>query len=253
MKRCLILFLTLLSVYACKEHAIQDKSSQPSKILFVTSNQHTYGNTNLNTANHFSEIVLAYDVFKKAGYVIDFVSPEGGAIPIGYLKTSDSIQKKYIYDENFMMLLKHTLKPENVTASEYVAVYYSGGGAAMFGVPENKEIQHISKTIYENKGVVSAICHGTAGIVNLQLSNGKFLYEDKQVNGFPDAFENVKAGYYKTFPFSIEEAITRNGGKFMYSKKGWDKYSLVDGRLVTGQDPSASITVAQKVIEILEK
>ncbi|RCS28182.1 hypothetical protein DUT90_02445 [Polaribacter sp. WD7] len=229
------------------------KQEKQKKILFVVSNQHTYGNTSLNTSNHFSEIVLPYNIFKKSGYKIDFVSPKGGTIPIGYIKTSDSIQKKYLYDADFMKLLKHTLHPKNINASDYKAVYYVGGGAAMFGVPENKEIQHISRIIYENKGVVSAVCHGTAGIVNLKLSNGKFLYEEKQVNGFPDAFENKTAAYYKTFPFSIEEAIKRNGGGFIYSKKGWDNHYVVDGRLVTGQDPSASITVAEKVIEILEK
>ena len=228
-------------------------SPKQKKILFIVSNQHTYGDTNLNASNHFSEITLPYDVFKKRGYKIDFVSPTGGAVPIGYIKTSDSIQKKYLYDADFMKLLKHTLSPKNINPLDYKAVYYVGGGAAMFGVPENKEIQHISRAIYENKGVISAVCHGTAGIANLQLSDGKFLYEGKQVNGFPDVFENKTATYFKTFPFSIEEVIKGNGGEFIYSKKGWDNHYVVDGRLVTGQDPSASRTVAEKVIELLEK
>lgn len=241
-----IVFLFLLFSFSPKQKKQQ-------KILFVVSNQHTYGDTNLNTSNHFSEIVLPYNVFKKRGYKIDFVSPKGGAIPIGYIKTSDSIQKKYLYDSDFMKLLKNTQNPKNINPIDYKAVYYVGGGAAMFGVPENKEIQHISRTIYENNGVVSAVCHGTAGIVNLQLSNGKFLYEGKQINGFPDVFEDKTAKYYKTFRFSIEEAIKRNGGKFIYSKKGWDNHYVVDGRLVTGQDPSASETVAEKVVLLLEK
>lgn len=243
--------LLLLSLFILT--GFKSPRKELDKILFVVSNQHTYGNTNLNTSNHFSEIVLPYDVFRKRGYKIDFVSPRGGAIPVGYIKTSDTIQKKYLYDADFMELLKNTLNPMDINPLDYKAVYYVGGGAAMFGVPESKEIQHISRTIYENKGVVSAVCHGTAGIVNLQLSNGKFLYEGKQVNGFPDVFENKTDAYYKTFPFSIEEAIKRNGGKFMYSKKGWDNHYVVDGRLVTGQDPSASRTVAEKVVELLEK
>jgi len=64
------------------------------KILFITSNQHTYGDTKLNAANHFAEIVVAYDIFKKQGYVVDFVSPSGGAIPLGYIETSNQTQKK---------------------------------------------------------------------------------------------------------------------------------------------------------------
>jgi putative intracellular protease/amidase len=132
-------------------------------------------------------------------------------------------------------------------------VYYSGGGAAMFGVPENKKIQEISMDVYNSNGVVSAICHGTAGIVNLKTKEGNYLYKGKEVNGFPDMFENKEAQYYKQFPFSIEEIIKERGGNFTYSKEGWDNYYRVDDRLITGQDPTASASVAKKIIETLQK
>jgi putative intracellular protease/amidase len=243
-----LLLLPLSILIGCKS-----LPKEQDKILFVVSNQHTYGNTNLNTSNHFSEIALPYDVFRKRGYKIDFVSPKGGAIPIGYLKTSDSIQKKYLYDTEFMNLLKNTLQPKDINPVDYKAVFYTGGGAAMFGVPENKEIQHISKTIYENNGIVSTVCHGTAGIVNLKLSNGSYIYEEKQVSGYPDVFENMDSEKYKTFPFSIEKIINKRGGSFSYSTKRNANYLEVDNRLVTGQDPSSSISVAKKVIELLKK
>ncbi len=253
MRKIIVAFALLPLLINCKTPVGETEKEKKGKILFITSNQHTYGKTKINTANHFAELMLAYDVFVKAGYKVDFISPEGGAIPIGYINTSDSIQKKYIYDFDVMNLLKNTYKPHQIAISDYKAVYYSGGGAAMFGVPENVEIQNISRKIYENNGVVSAICHGTAGIVNLKTANGTYIYEGKQISGFPDLFENKKAAYYQEFPFSIEESIRRNGGSFAYSKKGWDNYYKVDGRLITGQDPSASASVAEKIIEILQK
>lgn len=222
------------------------------KILFVTSNQHTYGDTDINTSNHFGEIVLAYDVFIKNGYTVDFVSPNGGAIPVGYISTSNSIQKKYLYDSNFMKLLKNTYKPSNINASDYKAIYYSGGGAAMFGVPENKKIQSLATQVYKNKGVIATVCHGTAGIINLKNMQGKPLYRGKKISGYPDLFERKNAKYYQTFPFSIEETIKKNKGDFVYSNKPRNNFSIVDGRFVTGQDPSATISVAQKVVEIIQ-
>lgn len=256
-------FIFVLSFSSCKNTGEYTNSEsinfennlnlENNRILFIVSNQHTYGNTDINAANHFAEIVLAYDVLKQKEYNIDFVSPEGGAIPIGYLNTSDSIEKHYLYDFEFMNLLKNTLKPKEINPSNYKAVYFSGGGAAMFGVPENKNIQKIVMEVYEkNKGVVSAICHGTAGLVNLKTRDGKFLYEGKKVNGFPDLFENMDAEYYKQFPFSIEQIIMARGGDFSYSKEGWDKYSIADGRLITGQDPTAAVSVAKKIINTLE-
>jgi len=254
MRHVLILLCLATLVIACESPS--KKSVKPSKgnILFIVSNQHTYGTTDINTSNHFAEIVLAYDVLIKAGYEMDFVSPEGGAIPIGYLNTTDSIQKKYLYDSSFMEKLKTTKRPQDIDSKNYTAVYYGGGGAAMFGVPENKAIQRITMEIYEkNNGIISAICHGTAGIANLKTTNGKYVYEGKQVNGFPDVFERKDAAYYKTFPFSIQEIIKERGGNFQFSENGWDGFYQVDERLITGQDPSAAAIVAEKIIETLQQ
>lgn len=244
-------FLILVSFFGFLANQSDQKSSK-GKILFITSNQKTYGNTEKKTANHFSEIVYAYEEFVKAGYTVDFVSPKGGEIPIGYLKKSDKLQQKYLKDEAFMKLLKNTFKPSQIKASNYKAVYYSGGGAAMFGVPESVPIQTVTQKIYKNKGVVSAVCHGTAGIANLKTSDGKYIYFQKKISGFPDKFENKKAAYFQTFPFSIQEKITENGGNFQYSEKGWDNFVVADGRLITGQDPTASASVAKEVIKLLK-
>jgi len=247
MHKSLLNIVLLFLLLSCSS---EQKSQQ--KILFIASNQHTYGNTNINASNHFAEIVLAYDVFMKNGYVVDFVSPKGGAIPIGYIATSDSIQKKYLYDNDFMNLLKKTSKPSDVNAEDYQAIYYSGGGSAMFGVSENKEIQILATQIYKGEGVISAVCHGTAGIVNLKDEQGESLYLNKKISGFPDLFENKTAEYYRAFPFSIEETIRKNKGDFVHSNKQRDDFSIMDGRFVTGQDPSATVSVAQKVVKIIQ-
>lgn len=245
----------LLSCVQGEDQSINtNTNSQTSeRILIIVSNAHFYGDSDMNTSNHFSEIVHAYEVFAKADYTIDFVSPEGGAVPIGYINTSDSIQKKYLYDNDFMDALEHTKKPAEINSDNYKAVYYGGGGAAMFGVADNEAIQRISMEVYEeHKGIISTICHGTAGIVHLQTKDGKFLVSGKKVNGFPDAFENMEAAYYQTFPFSIQQIIAAHGGDFQFSSKGWDDYMIADGRLITGQDPSAAASVARKVVETLK-
>jgi len=102
------------------------------KILFVTSNQDFYGQTKINASNHFEEIVVPYDIFIKGGFTVDFISPKGGAVPIGYTNTSDSIQKRYLYEGFFMDKLEHTNKPTEIMADNYLAIFYSGGGSAMY-------------------------------------------------------------------------------------------------------------------------
>ena len=259
MKKFIFLPICLIALFisSCKEQkelplALIEAEAHinNSRILFIVSNADTYGDSDIEASNHFAEIILAYDEFINAGFEVDFVSPDGGAITVGYIDDSSEIQKRYLDDAVFMSQLKTTKSPKDVNPSDYIAVYYGGGGAAMFGVPENRDIQNISMTIYEeNKGIVSAICHGSAGLANLKTKDGNYLVNGKTVNGFPDKFENMTKQYYATFPFSIEQKLKDNGGDFQYSEKGWDDFSVADGRLITGQDPTAARSVAKKVIE----
>jgi putative intracellular protease/amidase len=223
------------------------------KILFVTSNQDFYGNTKINASNHFEEIIVPFAIFTKAGFVVDFVSPKGGAIPIGYINSSDSLHKKYLYDGWFMDRLEHTMKPTEIIAEDYMAIFYSGGSAAMFGVAEDTTIQNIARKVYKKNGIVSTICHGTAGIAYLKDEKGKSLYAGKKITGFPDKFENKKMEYYSTFPFSMDKAIKDNDGNFVSSNNERDAFYVVDGRFVTGQDPSSATKVANEVVALIKQ
>ena len=222
-------------------------------ILFVTSNQDFYGNTKISASNHFEEIVVPYDLFTQAGYKVDFISPKGGAIPIGYINSSDSIQKKYLYDGWFMDKLEHTMKPIEIIADNYLAIFYSGGGAAMYGVAEDTTIQRIARKIYNKNGVISSICHGTAGMAYLKDENGKSLYKGRKITGYPDKLESRDKEYYKAFPFSMDNAIKSNDGNFVFSDKGRDGFYIVDGRFVTGQDPTSASKVANEVVTLLNE
>ncbi len=236
-----------------KTASSETSNKKGNRILFITSNTTYYGNSKIGTGNSYSEIVNAYDAFDKAGYTVDFTSPDGGAIPLAYINTANEQQKMYLYNSDFMYNLENTLKPEHVQTELYSAVYYVGGGSAMYGVPENKAIQKIAMEVYEkNKGVISSVCHGTAGIVNLKTKDGKYLVDGKKVNGYPDAYENPEADYFKEFPFLIQKTIEERGGKFNYSERN-TPHVEVDDRLITGQNHLSSEPVALKVIEYLEK
>ena len=222
------------------------------RILFIVSNASYHGDTSFKTGVSFSEIVNAYHTFKLAGYTVDFVSPQGGAIPLSYIDTSKKLHKQYLYNNDFMYAIGHTKTPQEITAKNYRAVHYVGGGNAMYGVPENEALQKISMSIYEDyNGVVSSVCHGTAGIVNLKTKDGKYLVAGKRVSGYPEAYENQKSEHFKQFPFLIQQTIEQREGLFKVSERG-QAHVEVDGRLVTGQNYHSSAPVAEKIISILE-
>ncbi|MFD0992550.1 nuclear transport factor 2 family protein [Tenacibaculum geojense] len=223
------------------------------KILFVVSNAAYYGNSKLPTGNSFSELVNAYNTFKKEGFTVEFVSPMGGSIPLSYINPKDPLIIEYLYDSEFMYKLKNTYKPSEINSNNFKAVHYIGGGSAMFGVPENKDIQKISMQIYEdNDGIISSVCHGTAGIVNLKTKNGNYLFKNKVVSGYPDSFEKKDAEYFKHFPFLIQKTLENRGATFKFSPRN-NSHVEVDGNLITGQNYLSSAGVALKIIENLKK
>ena len=232
--------------------ASNEPSTQHGKrILFIVSNAHFHGDTQLPVGASFSEIINAYVEFKKSGYTVDFMSPKGGSISLSYIDTSNVLQKKHLYNADFMYALANTKTPDEIQTSAYKAVHYIGGSSAMYGVAENIAIQQIVMDIYENhKGIVSSVCHGTAGIAFLTLKNGEYLVSGKRISGYPDEYENPNKAYFKQFPFKITETIEKHGGTFKYSERDM-AHVEIDGRVITGQNYLSSALVAQEIIKMI--
>ncbi|MFK8163591.1 MAG: type 1 glutamine amidotransferase domain-containing protein [Lewinella sp.] len=201
----------------------------------------------------FREVVIAYAGYQKAGYHVDIVTPLGGRAPLSYINPADSLQLQFLYDADFMYSLEHTRKPSDIDASAYQIVQFTGGSAPIFDVPQNEAIQRIVMDIYEkHKGVVAAVCHGTAGLINLKTSDGKYLVADKKVNGVPDAHESKELPHYAQYPFIIEAMLKTRGGVFRHSPVGTPHVEL-DGRLVTGQNSLSSEEVTRLSVVVSQK
>jgi putative intracellular protease/amidase len=219
-------------------------------VLFVLSSSKFHGNSTVPAS--FGEVVHAWDTFHNAGYAIDFVSPAGGAVPIDPTVLGPRLIER-LEDQRIMAGLTKTHTPDQIDASRYQAVYYVGGSNAMYQVVDDVRLQDISRHIYEiNGGVISAVCHGTAGIVRLKLSNGQYLLAGKRVTGYPEDYEDQSAAYFKHFPFLMRKTIEEHGGLFK-APDPETPYIEVDGRLVTGQNNPSAPLVANAVVKILQQ
>ena len=220
------------------------------RILFIVASRKVHGASTLPASISFGEVVQAWDTFQAAGYAVDFVSPDGGDVPILDAYVGDGMQSR-LQDDRIMGSLRHTLAPEQVDPGRYRAVFYVGGSNAMYGVAENAALQDIAMHVYErNGGVVSAVCHGTAGIVNLKFANGLHLVSGKRISGYPEAHEDQDAAYFREFPFLIRKTIEARGGSF-HAIESAAPHIEVDGRVVTGQNYASAKPVAEAVVGIL--
>lgn len=228
----------------------QPASGQQDRILFILASATVHGTSTLPASVSFGEVVHAWDVFHAAGYAVDFVSPDGGAVPILDDYVSDDVAHR-LDDARIMRGLRGTVTPAQIDPTQYRAVYYVGGSNAMYGVAENVALQRIAMRVYEgNGGVISAVCHGTAGIVNLQLAGGQYLVSGKRISGYPEEHERQDAPYFNQFPFLIGQTVVSRGGAFRTVESD-DPHVEVDGRLVTGQNYASATPVAQAVVEAL--
>ena len=127
-------------------------------------------------------------------------------------------------------------------------MYFAGGSGPMFDLIDNKQAQKITRDIYENGGIVSADCHGPAALINVILTNGKRLIEGKHLT----AKANSEEGFWAraNYPFLLENKIKQLGGNYSSAKKS-QPHVVVDGRLITGQNPASAIPMAKSLIAML--
>lgn len=178
------------------------------KILFVVTSHDRLGNTNNPTGYYLSEVSHPWSVLISAGYEIDFVSSKGGKAPAEAVDLTDEINKAFWENSVYRFKIEHTLNPQEVNPVEYIAVFYAGGHGVMWDYPNNQDLGRIAQTIYENGGVVSAVCHAPAALLNVKLSNGELLIKGKKINSFTNEEEKF-LNTDSIVPFMLETELKK--------------------------------------------
>lgn len=226
------------------------KTKAMKKILFVVTSHDKKGNTGESTGFYLSEVSHPWDVLVSAGYEIDFVSPKGGKAPVDGFNLEDPTNKKFWENTAYRNKIENTMKPSEVDTTKYEAIFYAGGHGTMWDLPENTEIAEIARKIYESNGLVSAVCHGPSGLLNIKLSNGKYLVDGKKINAFTNEEENA-VKLENVVPFLLETKLIERGAKF--EKSGlWQEHVTVDQRVITGQNPQSAHAVGVAMLNILQ-
>lgn len=237
-----MLCFSLNSTFAPAQNVVKTKK----KVLFVVTSHDRKGNTGEPTGFYLSEVSHPWEVLTDAGYEIDFVSPEGGEAPVDGFNLGDPVNRKFWNNNTYRNKIENTLKPSQVKAGQYVAIHYAGGHGAMWDFPDNQALAKIAAAIYEEGGIVSGVCHGPAGLVNIKLSDGKYLVDGKRINAFTNE-EEAAVKLDKVVPFLLESALVARGA--IFEKAGlWQPHVVSDQRIVTGQNPQSAKIVGETML-----
>lgn len=221
------------------------------KILCVVTSNSVKGSTGIPTGFWLSELTHPLAKFEAAGFEFELASIKGGKPPIDRdsLDFTDAVNKKFWDDENFQRQFQNTLKLDDANPADYDAIFFAGGHGVMWDFPDSAAIDKVTRGIYERGGIVSAVCHGPAALVNVKLSDGSYLVAGKNVTGFTNAEEDEVQGT-AIVPFLLADKLNEHGAKH-HAAANWSDHVEVDGRLVTGQNPASAASVGEAVVKLL--
>ncbi|MGV4935252.1 type 1 glutamine amidotransferase domain-containing protein [Serratia nematodiphila] len=223
------------------------------RILFVLTSHDRKGLADAPDAApsgfYLSEVTHPYKVLNDAGFSVDFVSPKGGKTHVDGLNLEDPVNASFWNDAALRGATENTLAPSQIDPDLYDAIFYAGGHATMWDFPDNAELASIAARIYERGGVVSAVCHGPAGLVNIKLPDGRYLVANKDVSAFTNDEERA-VGLYDTVPFLLADVLRARGARHLPAAN-FEAQVVVSERLVTGQNPASAKGVAEAMLPLL--
>ncbi len=224
------------------------------KALIVMTNVSKYENLKRATGAWFSEVTHFAKDFYDAGYEVDYMSPKGGYVPLDPVSLTPDMMSDddwaYYTDDNYMKNFGNTLSPDEVNPEDYSIIYFAGGHGVIWDLRNNEAINNIAVKIYENNGIVSSVCHGAVGLLDIPFENG-FLVNGKEVTGFTNSEEEAN-GTTQSIPYLLEDEFVSKGAKFK-KDADWHPFAVVDGRIITGQNPQSGHAVAEKALALLKK
>lgn len=233
------------------------KNTPRKRILAVVTSASEYGKAGYRTGLWLGELTHFYDVVTEAGHEVVIASVEGGRVPLdpeslGTLILKQGGTGKRYEDRAFMDLLADTPSLADVAAEDFDAVYLAGGHGTMFDFPGNADLAAAIRRVDDRGGVVSAVCHGPAGLVGLQGEDGSPFLKGRKVTGFSWPEEKL-AGRADVVPFRLDRRLKEEGASYTKALRPTAAKVVTDGRLVTGQNPTSAEGVAKQVVKLLSK
>ena len=224
------------------------------KILMVLTSHDKLGDTGKQTGFWLEEFAAPYYVFKDAGAEITLASPKGGQPPVDPSSDAEDAQtddtRRFKVDTAAQNHLATTHKLSEMTAEGFDAVFYPGGHGPLWDLAEDTDSKRLIEAFVAADRPIGAVCHAPAVFRHTLGKDGKPLVSGRRVTGFSNSEEEA-AGLTKVVPFLLEDMLKAKGGAY---EKGtdWSSFVLVDGKLITGQNPASSAEAAKEVLSLLK-
>ena len=222
------------------------------KIVMVLTSHDQLGNTGRKTGFWLEEFAAPYFVFRDAGVEFTLASPKGGQPPIDpksdLPENQTPAMTRFKQDQTAQKALSQTVKLADVKANDFETVFYVGGHGPLWDLAESPVSVALLESFYNSGKPIALVCH-SPGVLRHVTYQGAPLVKGKHVTGFTNG-EEAAVHLTEVVPFLVEDELLRLGATFE-KVADWQPFSIVDGRLVTGQNPASSASAAQALLRLI--
>ena len=222
------------------------------KIVMVLTSHDQLGNTGRKTGFWLEEFAAPYFVFRDAGVQLTLASPKGGQPPIDpksdLPENQTPAMTRFKQDQTAQKALSQTVKLADVKANDFETVFYVGGHGPLWDLAESPVSVALLESFYNSGKPIALVCH-SPGVLRHVTYQGAPLVKGKHVTGFTNG-EEAAVHLTEVVPFLVEDELLRLGATFE-KVADWQPFSIVDGRLVTGQNPASSASAAQALLRLI--
>ena len=227
------------------------RAAQRGRVLFVLTSHDRLGDTGRATGYYLSEVSPPHRVFVNRGYAVDFASVQGGAPPLDPTSrdTTDPVNEAFLASPDFAAL-GATTAVGDIEPGNHDAVFFPGGHGTMWDLPGDPDVARVASDLYAGGGVVGAVCHGPAALIDASLPDGEHLLRGRTVTCFSNE-EEASVELDTVVPFLLEDRL-RERGATVLTAAPFEPQVVVWERLVTGQNPASARGTALAMVKLLE-
>ena len=219
-------------------------------ILIVLTSHDRLGNTGKKTGFWLEELAAPYYTFLDAGAKVTLASPKGGQPPLDPksdepdMETDDT--RRFKADKVANISLAETKRLEELQASNFDAIFYVGGHGPLWDLVSDKQSIRLIEDFWVSEKPVASVCHGPIVLANAKDQAGIHIIKNRKVTGFTNSEEDA-VGLTDVVPFLVEDIFIDRGAKFQKAAD-FEPNVVIDGNLITGQNPASSAKVAHQLL-----
>ena len=223
------------------------------KVLIVLTSHDQLGDTSKKTGFWLEEFASPYYHLKDAGVQVTLASPRGGQPPLDPKSDQPDFQtdatRRFDDDQAAQKELANTAKLHGLKAEDFDAVFYPGGHGPLWDLHDDSDSIALIEDFVASGKPVAAVCHAPAVLLKVKDKNGDPLVKGKDVTGFSNS-EEAAVELTDVVPYLLEDQLVAMGGVYQ-QVEDWNPLAIVDGLIITGQNPASSEAVAEALVEAL--